>query len=103
MYAIIATGGKQYRVAEGEWVRVEKLAGDVGAKIVFDRVLMLGGEGAAKIGRPSLGGASVEAEITAQAKGRKLVVYKFKAKKNERRKHGHRQPYTELRITKIQG
>jgi large subunit ribosomal protein L21 len=103
MYAIIATGGKQYRVAEGEWVRVEKLAGDVGAQVVFDRVLMLGGEGAAKIGRPSLGGASVEAEITAQAKGRKLVIYKFKAKKNERRKHGHRQPYTELRITKIKG
>ncbi|MDD5308159.1 MAG: 50S ribosomal protein L21 [Deltaproteobacteria bacterium] len=103
MYAIIATGGKQYRVAEGEWVRVEKLVGDVGQKIVFDSVLMLGGEGAAKIGKPSLGGASVEAEITAQARGRKLIIYTYKAKKNERRKHGHRQPYTELRITKITG
>jgi large subunit ribosomal protein L21 len=103
MYAVIATGGKQYRVAEGDRVRVEKLAGAAGDKIVFDRVLMVGGGDAAKLGAPRLDKASVEAEITDQGRARKIVVFKFKRRKKYRRKQGHRQPYTELRITKING
>ncbi|MBW2275922.1 MAG: 50S ribosomal protein L21 [Deltaproteobacteria bacterium] len=101
MYAVIATGGKQYRVSEGDLVRVEKLDGGEGDKIVFDEVLMLGGGEQAKIGAPNVGKAKVEAEITAQGRARKIIVFKYKRRKNYRRKQGHRQPYTELRITKI--
>ena len=103
MYAVISTGGKQYRVAEGETVRVEKLAGEVGEKLVFDRVLMVGGSGETKVGQPSLKGAAVEAEITAQDRAKKVIVFKFKRRKNYRVKQGHRQPYTELKITGIKG
>jgi large subunit ribosomal protein L21 len=101
MYAVIATGGKQYRVAEGDLIRVEKLKGDEGDKVVFDEVLMLGGGGKAKIGTPMVAKAKVEAQITAQDRARKIIVFKFKRRKKYRRKQGHRQPYTELRITKI--
>jgi len=101
MYAVIATGGKQYRVKEGSLVRVEKLTGDVGDKVVLDRVLMIGGAGEPKIGRPTLGDVQVEAEITAQDRAKKIVVFKFMRRKKYRRKYGHRQPYTELKITKI--
>lgn len=103
MYAVIATGGKQYRVSEGGRLRVEKIDGDVGAKVVFDHVLMLGGEGKAKVGRPVVAGAKVEAEIRDQNRARKVVVFKLKHRKNYRRKYGHRQPYTEVEITKISG
>lgn len=103
MYAVISTGGKQYRVAEGDTVRVEKLAGDVGEKVVFDEVLMVGGSGEAKVGQPRLKGAAVEAEITAQDRAKKVVVFKYKHRKNYRLKQGHRQPYTELKITGIKG
>jgi len=101
MYAVIATGGKQYRVSEGESLRVEKLDGGVGDKVVFEKVLMLGAGSDSKIGQPFLKKASVEAEITDQARARKIVVFKFKRRKKYRRKQGHRQPYTQLRITKI--
>ncbi len=101
MYAVIATGGKQYKVSQGELLRVEKLTGDVGAKVVFDKVLMLGGEGEAQVGVPTVNGATVEAEIRSQGKARKIVVFKFKRRKKYRRKYGHRQPFTELEITKI--
>jgi large subunit ribosomal protein L21 len=101
MYAVITTGGKQYRVNEGDRLRVEKLAGGVGDKVVFDRILMLGGPGDAKIGQPTIDGASVEAEIKAQEKNKKIVVFKFKRRKKYRKKYGHRQPYTELQINKI--
>ncbi|MCP4196381.1 MAG: 50S ribosomal protein L21 [Proteobacteria bacterium] len=101
MYAVITTGGKQYKVNEGDRLRVEKLAGGVGEKVVFDRILMLGGPGEAKIGQPVIDGASVEAEIKAQEKNKKIVVFKFKRRKKYRKKYGHRQPYTELQITKI--
>jgi len=101
MYAVIATGGKQYRVSEGDLIRVEKLDGGEGDKVVFDEVLMLGGGEQAKIGAPKVDKAVVEAEITAQGRARKIVVFKFKRRKKYRRKQGHRQPYTELRITKI--
>lgn len=103
MYAIIATGGKQYKVAEGEKVRVEKLEGEIGGKITLDRVLMLGEGTNVKIGRPTVEGASVEAEITDQARHKKIVVFKYKRRKNYRRKYGHRQPYTELKINSIAG
>jgi len=100
MYAVIRTGGKQYRVAEGQKLRVEKLAGNAGDKITFNEVLFVGGD-TPKIGRPFVSGASVAAEITGQDRGKKIVVFKFKRRKNYRRKSGHRQPYTELKITGI--
>ncbi len=101
MYAVITTGGKQYRVNEGDRLRVEKLAGGVGEKVIFDRILMVGNPGEAKIGQPIVDGATVEAEIRAQEKNKKIVVFKFKRRKKYRKKYGHRQPYTELQITKI--
>ena len=100
MYAVIKTGGKQYRVSEGQLLRVEKLAGNKGDTIKFDEVLFVGGD-TPKIGQPVVAGASVSAEITAAGRGKKIVVFKFRRRKNYRRKAGHRQPYTELRITGI--
>ena len=100
MYAVIKTGGKQYRVSEGDTVRVEKLDGDVGAKIQFDEVLMVGGDKVA-VGKPNVSGAKVTAEIVAQDKAKKIIVFKMKRRKTYRRKQGHRQAYTELRITGI--
>lgn len=100
MYAVIKTGGKQYRVQEGDTIRVEKLPGDVGATVEFDEVLMIGGEKVA-VGKPTVSGATVAAEITAQDRAKKIIVFKMKRRKNYRRKYGHRQPYTELRITGI--
>jgi large subunit ribosomal protein L21 len=102
MYAVIRTGGKQYRVSEGQLLRVEKLAGGAGDKVTFGEVLLVGGD-APKVGRPLVQGASVAAEITAQNRGKKLIVFKFRRRKNYRRKNGHRQPYTELKITTITG
>ena len=101
MYAVIATGGKQYRVNEGDKFRVEKLTGSVGDKLVFDRVLMLGDGKKSKIGKPIIGKAKVEAEILAQYLDKKIIVFKFKKRKKYRRKQGHRQPFTELCVTKI--
>jgi large subunit ribosomal protein L21 len=100
MYAVIKTGGKQYRVSEGQKLRVEKLPGSAGDKITFGEVLLVSGD-SPKIGQPLVKGASVAAEITAQARGEKLIVFKFKRRKNFRRKNGHRQLYTELKITGI--
>lgn len=100
MFAVIQTGGKQYRVAEGDRLRVEKLAGDVGAKVTFDKVLLVGGE-QVKVGTPLVSGAKVSAEIVAQGRDKKLIVFKFRRRKNYRRKAGHRQPFTELKITGV--
>jgi large subunit ribosomal protein L21 len=100
MFAVIQTGGKQYRVAEGDKLRVEKLTGDVGAKVTFDKVLLIGGE-AVKVGTPLVSGAKVSAEIVAQGRDKKLIVFKFRRRKNYRRKAGHRQPFTELKITGV--
>lgn len=100
MFAVIQTGGKQYRVAEGDRLRVEKLAGDVGSKITFDKVLLVGGE-STKVGTPLVSGAKVSAEIVAQDRDKKVIVFKFRRRKNYRRKQGHRQPYTELKITGV--
>src|SRR5262245_20767321 len=100
MYAVIRTGGKQYRVSEGQTLRVEKLAGNKGDTITLSEVLLVGGD-SPKVGQPLVKGASVAAEITAQDRGRKIVVFKFRRRKNYRRKNGDRQPYTDLRITGI--
>lgn len=100
MYAVIKTGGKQYRVSTGDILRVEKLPGDKGSTHTFDQIFMLGGE-TVRIGQPTVAGATVTAEIIAQDRAKKIIVFKLKRRKNYRRKKGHRQPFTELRITGI--
>jgi len=100
MYAVFKTGGKQYRVAAGDQVRVEKLPGNAGDTVTFDQVLMVGGD-ALKLGKPLVGGAKVEAKIVTQGLGKKLIVFKFRRRKNYRRKNGHRQPFTALQIVNI--
>ena len=99
-YAVIRTGGKQYRVSQGETLRVEKLPGDVGSSITFGEVLLLGGD-ALKVGLPLVGGASVTGTIVAQDRAKKIIVFKMRRRKNYRRKNGHRQWYTEVKITGI--
>lgn len=100
MYAVIRTGGKQYRVSEGDTLRIEKLAGDVGSTINFGEVLLVGGE-KVSVGTPLVKGASVSATITAQGRAKKVIVFKMRRRKNYRRKRGHRQQYTEVKITGI--
>lgn len=100
--AVIKTGGKQYRVSTGSVIRVEKLEGDVGAALSFEP-LAVGVGDSFKVGAPTVEGAKVEATIKAHGKGPKLIVYKFRRRKNYRRKNGHRQPYTELEVTAING
>ena len=99
MYAVIRTGGKQYRVAKGDRIKIEKLAGDVGGKVSFD-VLLVGGDGEAKVGSPTVGGASVEGEIVKTAKHKKVIHFR-KKKEGWTKKRGHRQPYTEILITDV--
>lgn len=101
MYAVVRTGGKQYRVSEGERLRVERLPGAVGELVKLDEVLMLGGE-TVKVGKPVVAGALVTAEIVAQDRAKKIIVFKLRRRKNYRRKAGHRQYYTELRIRSIE-
>lgn len=103
MYAVIKTGGKQYRVTEGDVVNVEKLSGEPGAKIELSEVLALGeGEGI-KIGTPTVAGARVVAEILAQDKGKKVIIYKKKRRKGYDKRQGHRQLFTSLKIQEIKG
>ena len=101
MFAVIMTGGKQYKVAKDDVIVVEKLLGEAGAKIALDEVLLVGGEGDAKVGAPMVAGASVAAEIVEQTRGDKVIIFKKKRRKNHRRKNGHRQDLTVLRITDI--
>ena len=101
MYAVIKTGGKQYRVQQGDVIFVEKLNAQADEAVTFDEVLLIGGEGEAKVGTPVVKGAKVQGKVVSQVKSRKIVVYKYKAKKNERKKQGHRQPYTKVEITAI--
>jgi large subunit ribosomal protein L21 len=101
MFAIIQSGGKQYRVAEGDVLRLESLVAEPG-DVVELPVMMVAGEDV-KVGSPLLDGASVKAEVVSHGRGDKIYIYKFKAKANYRRKNGHRQPYTEVRITEIAG
>ena len=100
-YAIIETGGKQYRVSVGDLLAVEKLAVEPGTDITFDRVLMVGGDGSARIGSPVVSGASVSARVEEQFRGEKIVVFKYKPKKRYRRRTGHRQSLTRIAITGI--
>ncbi len=102
MYAVIKTGGKQYRVSEGDVLRVEKLDAEAGATVEFDQVLMVGGGDDVKVGSPLVDGGRVSAEVVAQGRDRKIEVVKFKRRKDYQRKHGHRQHYTEVKITGIQ-
>jgi large subunit ribosomal protein L21 len=100
MYAVIKTGGKQYRVSEGDRLRVEKLEGAIGDFVNFPEVLMLGGE-TVSIGLPLVSGAKVSAQIVSQGQGKKIIVFKMRRRKRYRRKAGHRQPFTELKITAV--
>ena len=102
MYAVIATGGKQYRVAEGDVLFVEKLAGEIDEQVVFSDVLTVVEDGSVKLGTPYLAGAKVTAKVLKQGKDKKILVYKYKSKANYRRKTGHRQPYTKVSIEKIE-
>ena len=101
MFAIIKTGGKQYKVSEGDVIKVEKIEAEAGDKIEFDQVLMVAGDDV-KVGSPVVEGAKVSAEVLDQKKDKKIVIFKFKAKKNYRKKKGHRQPFTRLEVTKIE-
>jgi large subunit ribosomal protein L21 len=103
MFAVIETGGKQVRVQVGEVVRVERLPGDVGSPVVFDRVLMVGEGDEAKVGRPSVDGAHVKGSIVEQGRGKKILVYTFKRRLNSNQKRrGHRQDYTAVKIESIE-
>ncbi|TBL81623.1 50S ribosomal protein L21 [Paenibacillus thalictri] len=102
MYAIIETGGKQYKVQEGDVLYIEKLEAGEGESVTFDRVLAVSKESGLVIGAPTVSGANVSAKVEKQGKGRKIIVYKYKAKKNYHKKQGHRQPYTKVVIEKIQ-
>lgn len=103
MYAVIKTGGKQYRVAENDVITIERLSGDAGSKLEFTEVLMVGGSGSAKIGSPLVSGAKVTAELVEQTRGPKVIAFKKRRRKNSRRKRGHRQDLTMVRITGIIG
>lgn len=103
MYAIIKTGGKQYRVQEGDSIFVEKLASQVDAEVVFDQVLAIVNDGDVKVGTPVVEGAKVTAKVLEQGKQKKIRIFKYKAKSNYRRRQGHRQPYTKVTIEKIEG
>ena len=101
MYAIVKTGGKQYKVAQGDVLLVEKLEANEGDVVTLDQVLAVAGENGLTVGSPVVEGATVTAKVVAQGKAKKVIVYKYKAKKDYRRKQGHRQPYTKLVIESI--
>jgi len=103
MYAVIRSGGKQVRVEPGASVRVEKLAGDVGDTIELDEVLMIGGDSPARVGTPLVAGARAIGTITAQDRAEKITIFKMKRRSGNRRKTGHRQAYTEIRVDRIEG
>lgn len=103
MYALIETGGKQYKIQEGDILSVEKLGAGEGEKVSFDKVLLIGSEEGIKVGKPYVEGAAVEGEVLFHGKGKKIIVFKYKAKKNYRKKQGHRQPFSRVKITKISG
>ena len=97
MYAIIATGGKQYKVEEGDVIKVEKLGLEAGSEVTFDQVLLVGD----KVGTPTVDGASVKATVVAEGKSKKVIVYRYKRKTGYHKKNGHRQPFTQVKIEKI--
>ena len=101
MYAVIESCGKQYKVAEGDVVFFEKLDAEEGKKVTFDKVVLVSEDGKVQVGNPYVKGIKVEGKVVSHGKGKKILVYKYKAKKNYRRTQGHRQPYTKVEITKI--
>ena len=101
MYAVFKTGGKQYRASQGDRLRVEKLDAEVGDSVEFDQILLVGEGSDVQVGAPLVEGGKVEAKVTAQGRGKKVEVIKFKRRKNYKRQHGHRQHYTEVEITSI--
>jgi len=103
MYAVVRSGGKQIRVAPGEAVWVEKLPGEVGQQVTLDEVLLLGGEGEPRVGAPHVTGARVVATILGEGRGEKITIFKYKRRKRYRRKQGHRQSYTQIRVDRIEG
>ena len=102
MYAIIATGGKQYKVSEGDVISIEKLGAEEGEKVTFDQVLAVSNDGL-KVGSPTVDGASVEASVVRNGRARKVIVYKFKRQTGYHKKNGHRQSFTQVKIDKING
>ena len=100
MYAVIATGGKQYKVAEGDIITIEKLGKAAGEAVTFDQVLAVGGD-SMKIGTPTVAGATVEASVVEEGRGKKVIVYKYKRKTGYHKKNGHRQAFTKVKIEKI--
>ena len=102
MYAVIATGGKQYKVSEGDVISVEKLGAEAGSTVTFDQVLVIGGD-SMKIGTPTVAGATVSATVVEEGRDRKVIVYKYKRKSGYHKKNGHRQAYTKVKIDKING
>ncbi|OON99636.1 MAG: 50S ribosomal protein L21 [Epulopiscium sp. Nele67-Bin004] len=102
MYAIIETGGKQYKVEEGSVINVEKLHKAAGEEVVFDKVLAVSKDGSLSCGNPTVNGATVKAEVVAEGKSKKIIVFKYKAKKSYKKKQGHRQPFTKVKITTIE-
>jgi len=103
MYAIIETGGKQYRVREGDVLNIEKLTAEEGALVELDQVLAISREDAIRLGEPVLAGAKVVAKVLAHGRAKKILIFKYKPKKNYRRKQGHRQSYTTIQVEKIEG
>ncbi len=103
MYAVIETGGKQYKIQEGDTVFVEKINTEEGEKVELSKVLLISKEDGLVVGKPYIEGAKIEATVLEQGKMRKIIVFKYKSKKNYKRKQGHRQPYTKLKIEKIVG
>ncbi len=101
MYAVVATGGKQYKVSEGDILKVEKLDGDVGADITFDKVLMHSDGETVTLGQPVVEGATVNGQIVEQGKNKKIIVFKYKKRKRFRKKQGHRQQFTSVKISSI--
>ncbi|HPO04161.1 MAG TPA: 50S ribosomal protein L21 [Bacillota bacterium] len=101
MYAVVETGGKQYKVSEGDILSVEKMPVSAGDKVVLDKVLVFSDGDTLKLGTPYIDGAKVEADVVENGKGDKIIIFKFKAKKDYRKKQGHRQPYTMLKIGPI--
>lgn len=102
MYAIVETGGKQFKVAQGDTLYVEKLDAEIGSTVTLDKVFLVGDDNGVKVGKPTLEGAKVTAKVADHGRGKKIVVFKYKSKKNYHKKQGHRQPYTKLVIESVE-
>ena len=103
MYAVVKTGGKQYRITPGEKVKVEQISGDIGAEVVLDQVLMVGDGDSVRLGQPTIAGATVKATVVSQGRGDKVTIFKMRRRKHYQKHQGHRQNYTELKIDSITG